>query len=425
MRLAVVAQQASAGGGTRFLRPLVKALANEYPDLTIRVFLNSYTADQLGASAGLEGDRISVSKILPELCALPGSILNGHPPISPARGLLALRPRGRSNPHGAAADLARRLSRFDAVYLAWPYFLHPIRISVPVVGTFHDFNYKHDLGTLGREFVDLLEIQAGYWLGASSIAVASSQFIGEEMRQFYGAQVKEMAVVRLSTLLAGAPRDVHHDIALARHGLKRPYVICPSNTSRHKNLERLLRAYSVIRKSGGPPLVLIGNGTQLLHGLSRGQENDPAAVSLFQTFLNTGLKLNHDVFAFGYVSDEDADGLIGGAQMLVAPSLYEAGSGPALDAWALGTPVAMSSIPPFVEHESFLGVKAALFDPYSEASIAETILHVLGNSCGAADMAEQSRQAMTKYTWRDVARGYRSVFDAAVQGSVPAAPWRF
>jgi glycosyltransferase involved in cell wall biosynthesis len=162
-------------------------------------------------------------------------------------------------------------------------------------------------------------------------------------------------------------------------------------------------------------LVLIGNGTTLFKGLSEEQSADPTAVLLHSAFRETGLELGKDVFTLGYVNDSDADALIAGAELLVAPSRYEAGSGPALDAWALGTPVAMSAIPPFLEHLDFLGVRAATFDPEDEGSIAEAIVEMLARPDAARDMARESKAAIARYTWADVAKGYREAFDAAVE----------
>lgn len=413
MRIAVVAQQASAGGGTRFLRPLLRALAEGYPDLHLTLLVNSYAAEQFGAALGYPNE-IDIVLIDPILCALP--VLR---PTSAREKFRNLTDRVRRRDHAsllrrASTGLAELTAGFDLVYLSWPYFLEPFALEAPTVATFHDFNYKHDFGSLSPSLVSELERQVRHWIEHSDVAVTSSAFIGAELAQHYGNVIHDTQVIRLSTLESGRPGAEQVLQAIASHGLPEDYVVCPSNTSPHKNLASLIRAYRKVRGSGGPPLVFIGSGTDVI---ARTEAQGPTHADLqylVDALDDSGLVSGKDVFALGYVSDQDADALISGARLLVAPSLYEAGSGPALDAWALGTPVAMSAIPPFEEHLSFLGVEAELFDPRQPDDIARTILAALGDRDRALAMARRSQSAIAGYSWSDVAAGYREAFDSAI-----------
>lgn len=415
--MAIVAQQASAGGGTRFLRPLVLALAETYADLDITLFVNAQSAEVFGAGSGFTNRQVRVVPIDPLVSAHPASELAGQPTVTRQRTLFqATGLRDRRPPMlRAVSDLARRVSRFDVVYLAWPFFLHPMEIDAPLVGTFHDFNFKHDFGTLGQEFIDLLEVQTGFWLERCEVAIVSAQFIAEEITRFYPEAAARVRVVRLLPLLAGDAERGEGAAVAERHGIVGPYVICPSNTAPHKNLARLLLAYREVRAAGGPPLVFIGNGTEILRGLTETQRQDPAAAALDDALAASGLVLGVDVHALGYVSDADADALIAGASLLVAPSLYEAGSGPGLDAWALGTPVALSAIPPFLEHLGSLGVEAATFDPLDPQDMARAILGALAEPEATAAAAARSQEAIRRYTGAQLAEGYRAAFDAAIE----------
>lgn len=127
-----------------------------------------------------------------------------------------------------------------------------------------------------------------------------------------------------------------------------------------------------------------------------------------------GLKLGEDVFLLGYVSDEEADTLMGHADMVVSASLYEAGSGPAVDAWHAGTPVAFSNLPPFMEQLEVLGTKAWVFDPNNPDDIANVLERALFETERTRTMVEESLAAIGRRRWADVAREYYEVFRQAI-----------
>jgi glycosyltransferase involved in cell wall biosynthesis len=216
----------------------------------------------------------------------------------------------------------------------------------------------------------------------------------------------------------------------AKYSLPERYLICPTNTSPHKNLVTLFRAFGQMKRDGTSlPLVLTGWGTDDLNQLAQGSDALLAAYdAIFQLHdvrQEEDLELGQDVFALGFVSDFEMDALIRGAEAVLAPSLYEAGSGPAIDAWKLGTLVISSNIPPVLEQIEFLHTEAFLFDPADASGIAETIDRALLDRSAAKLMVDTSRSAMDSYSWDRVADGYLRVFRNAVSrrqvsGSVEA-----
>jgi glycosyltransferase involved in cell wall biosynthesis len=109
------------------------------------------------------------------------------------------------------------------------------------------------------------------------------------------------------------------------------------------------------------------------------------------------------------------DALIRCASAVVSSSLYEAGNGPGLDAWARGIPVAMSGIPPFVEHVEVQGVRAKIFDPRDPLDIAEKIGEILSDPERAREDAQESLRRIREVTWERTAEQYLSVFERAVR----------
>src|SRR5574340_744774 len=125
---------------------------------------------------------------------------------------------------------------------------------------------------------------------------------------------------------------------------------------------------------------------------------------------------DEDYHALGYVSNADVDALTSGADVVVSASLYEAGCGPAMDAWQAGAPVAFSNIPPFLEQMERFGVQAWVFDPLDPDDIADKLRAAIYEPERSREMADASLAAFAEYTWDDVAReSYRVLAEAAEQ----------
>jgi glycosyltransferase involved in cell wall biosynthesis len=129
-----------------------------------------------------------------------------------------------------------------------------------------------------------------------------------------------------------------------------------------------------------------------------------------------GLVRGEDYFPLGYVPNDKVDALTAGADVVVSASLYEAGCGPANDAWQAGAPVAFSNIPQFLEQLERFGVKAWVFDPHDPHDVADKIRSAVFETETTRQMVEQSLHAFESYTWDDVAREYYRVFAQAAEG---------
>ena len=464
MRVAVVFQHRSAGGGARFVVALVRALAENVPGVEIGLFASSVHLEPEGIAhavadlpsvrfipidnassqverrheerrpggpppAGGSGGALPSERTTPyrrlrrELKRSPG-LRRAYSSLVAARDRLSPGPPLARSWTGFALDQStvRALDRYDVVYLGWPYFIEPVDLAVPVVITCHDFNYRHPLGTIGPELAQQLDRQVPAWIGRAAATVVSSRFIAGELELFYPALARKVEVIRLTHLGIAGQSETETEALLAGLGIKSPYMLCASNTSPHKNLSALLEAIGILgRRGNGVPLVLAGWGTEMVglqpDGTSSADDPMAAVHELSRQMRRDGLELGREVFALGYVPDPAIEALIRRATLVVSPSLYEAGCGPALDAWETGTPVAFSDIPPFREHLAELGTEAWLFDPRDPAGMADVLERALADGDVSSGMAARSREAIARRTWADVAREYGRVFNEAVQAT--------
>lgn len=423
------------------MRALVRALSDTVGDIEIGLFADAADMERDGLAV-LFADTPNVT-LVPLAARTDAAVsLAPHSPESAARrvmrplreavkrvGPLAdwYRTRRRraermETPDWAyfALDAASRvrLSEYDVVYLAWPRFLEPVDLGVPVVCTMHDFNFRYPFGNFPDELQTIIDRQTPEWIRRSGAVVVSCEFMRQELERFYPGLARQTRVVRLTNFAITRFTEQSLSQALSRFDLPERFMVCASNTATHKNLENLFRAMGEMKRRGVlVRLVLTGHGTDEI-GPFAGDGLPPAhphyrSQLLSELVRDEGLEVGRDILTLGYVSDVEMDALIRTADLVVSPSLYEAGSGPGVDAWASGTPVAFSDIPPFIEHLEYLGVEAWVFDPLDPAGIADVLTEALTSEESAA-MAERSHVAISHRTWAMIAREYTEAFQLAI-----------
>jgi len=322
-----------------------------------------------------------------------------------------------------SARVVASIGHYNIAYFPWPRQVVPPAQPPALVGTFHDFNHRHGFGNYCEQDVELLDAEMSEWLGGRVQPICSTPFIARELDEYYPERTNDPAVVYLSTFAIHEPSAEDVAKVMADFGLPEGYVLCPTNIGPHKNLISLLRAAGAMKRAGHPvKLVVTGSGTQCigvdptgdpLYSLTFVEPIDALNDALVQGDLIPG----QDIWPLGYVSDAQMDALVRGAALVVAPSRYEAGSGPALDAWRLGTGVVSSALESVVQQMEFLGTEAILFDATDVDEMVGALTSALMHSGTAEAMVERSQRAMTRYTWTDVAREYVAVFRDAIDSS--------
>jgi glycosyltransferase involved in cell wall biosynthesis len=401
-RLAVIDPTGNAGGGTRFLRALLPAFRRVRPELAITFLGNASSIARDDIANELRDVGIQVTN-LDWTRDRPWKSI----PLA-TRGIYKLRRRvARGGPGPDAfleANLAREIEQidgsFDLAYFPWPYRIPTPRLQCAVASTIHDLNFKYFFGSPIYSQAEALRLDRdiGDWLRISR-TITSSRFMADEIARFYPA-VGPVPVIRLASFAEAAVVDEPSEAA-GRIELEKPYILCPTQLTVHKNVGSLIAAQARLRERFPRlKLILTGFATEMASGRSsflgsvRGGD-DP------------------DVIGLGYVSNREMNQLIEGAAVVVNPSLYEAGNGSGLDAWSRGAPVAMSNISSFTEHLAALGVEAALFDPRDPDDIAAKLADVLDHPDVWVGRAARSKTAIDRRTWGQVAAEYLDVFDAA------------
>jgi glycosyltransferase involved in cell wall biosynthesis len=179
-----------------------------------------------------------------------------------------------------------------------------------------------------------------------------------------------------------------------RYQLHHRFVLYVGNIKPHKNLVRLIEAFSALRSGGldDVKLLIIGDEISKLPALRR-------AVHQY--------KLHKHVRFLGYVDDETLSILYRLAAVFVFPSLYEGFGLPPLEAMACGTPVVTSNLSSLPE---VTGGAAILVDPYDVESIVDGIRRVLDDPALAAEMRLKGRVRARQFSWEESVRKTRQVY---------------
>jgi glycosyltransferase involved in cell wall biosynthesis len=404
MKIAVIDHVGNYGGGSRFIRNLLPSLKKRFSDLQITFFGNSQGTDRESFRPILKKSGIEFKP----LAALQLQNLVSHrmPLFAKAIRLAQMKQSKTMSllPILLSGNIKKELEKiikgFDVAYFGWPYFLDYPELDCPVVATFHDFNFKYFFGS--RIFDDaqleLLERQVPVWL-ANATPIVSSHFMKSEIQKFYPACASKVKVIHLAPLCGDQriERQLAQKMVTAL-GVPQPYIIYPTNLCSHKNIGPLIVAVHYLWRNGFQlTLALTGPGTKTISGHA-----SPIGIE-------NGLEPTN-ILGLGYVTDEQMNALITCASVVVTPSLYEAGNGPGIDAWALGVPVAMSDIPCFTEHIHHQRVHAELFDPRNPQDISTKIQNIIKNPRQSEELAKRSQEAVAQITWSSVAEKYLNIF---------------
>jgi glycosyltransferase involved in cell wall biosynthesis len=158
--------------------------------------------------------------------------------------------------------------------------------------------------------------------------------------------------------------------AAARYGIHWPYILAVGNFLPHKNLPRLVEAYSLLPTAlrGAVHLVLAGNPGG--HGPARPVDR--------ATLIRPGVVLP------GFIAPEDLPLLYAGATALVCPSLAEGFGLPVLEAMACGTPVVCARAGALPE---VAGDAAVYMDPSDVQSISSGLQRIVEDEGLRCDLA--------------------------------------
>lgn len=211
--------------------------------------------------------------------------------------------------------------------------------------------------------------------------IAPSAFAREEIVRLVHIPGGRVSAIPLAAddIFLGPPRDAASlDAALARTGLRRPYLLYVGGYEHHKNVGGLLGAFARLRAQRPDlALALIGSG--------------PATEALRTKAAVLGLEAGMDVYFLSGVVD-DLPAVYEGAELYVSLSWRESFGLPPLEAMTRGTAVVASA---WGAAPEVVGDGGILVDPRDADAFVAAAMKLLSDP----GRAGRARAAAARFSW--------------------------
>ena len=287
-----------------------------------------------------------------ESSRLPLSVLE-------ASGLELLRVPVRTRSLREQTTLPRMARQLRAELVHSPYPFTALGWPCPWVVTVHDTMPLDHPGILGSSLKRaVMRVWLHLAVARARLVLTPSRASAEDVLRRWPSARSRLRVVpnAVDPRFLPATRD---EIGRARHrlGLDLPYLLCVAPQRPHKNISRLLEAWSTL-PAGDHALVLVG-----------GRPPDGSVGRVAPQGARRGRVVRVDE-----VPEDDLPAVYSGATAVVVPSLREGFGLPVLEAMACGTPVACSNSTALAE---VAGDAAFLFDPQRVQGMAAALQRLI------------------------------------------------
>jgi glycosyltransferase involved in cell wall biosynthesis len=279
-----------------------------------------------------------------------------------------------------------------------PHYVLPALTPCKSVVTIHD--------CIHLRFPQYLPHKLGYayarsamWLSAhrSSRVLTVSEASKRDILDYVTVPPTKIDVIYngIDELFSTSPPEDDVARVRERYQLDHPFILYAGNIKPHKNLERTIEAFHLLRRSSEfeqVKLVIIGDEIAKYAALRHAVHRH---------------KLHKHVRFFGFVQHSTLAILYRLAAVFVFPSLYEGFGLPPLEAMASGTPVVTSNVSSLPE---VVGDAALLVDPLQPEAIAEAMRRVLTDSTLRADMRSRGLARARQFSWERSIRRVREIY---------------
>ncbi len=285
--------------------------------------------------------------------------------------------------------IMREIWRVKPAVFFSPGFNPPIFSARPFVFTVHDLIHlkvKEESGLAKRAYYELVVKKAAK---QAAKVLTVSHFSKHEIMAWTGVPDENVVVVGNGVSSSFSEIGVRY-----RPGY--PYLFYVGNHKPHKNIARMLKAFSISTVSKDLKLVLSG-------------KPDMSTISDIRDY-----SLEDKVVFAGLIPEDDLPAYFRGAVALLLPSLYEGFGLPVAEAMACGTPVIASNRTSLPE---VVGNAGLLIDPFDIEGMAAAIDAIVTSGELRSDLSEKGLLRAKAFDWDRVATNVIRILNDAAETS--------
>ena len=266
----------------------------------------------------------------------------------------------------------------------------PLMLTMPKVCSIMDLGYLE----FSEQFPKKVFWQLKWWSAISILVskavIAISNSTKDDIVRHYPFAKGKIYVTHLAYDSSKFNMDVSlKDVrrVTKKYSIVDDYILYLGTLKPSKNIEGLIKAFSIIDSKKNLKLVIAGKKGWLYE-------------SIFKKVVDLGLK--DKVIFTDFIPEEDKPGLIKGAKVFVLPSFWEGFGLDVLNAMASGVPVVASDVGSLPE---VVGNAGVLVNPKDITSIAEGITRVLSmTKLEYNSTVEKGVAQAKKFSWEKTAR---------------------
>jgi glycosyltransferase involved in cell wall biosynthesis len=296
---------------------------------------------------------------------------------------------------GEQLGLAWQLYQLNASLVHFPMVQQPILYQRKVVTTMQDLTTLRFTNPSKNRLIFRFKQRVYHWVNQiaarkSKAIITPTEFVKLDVAKYTHTNSRKIVV----TYEAGDSIDTTPEVI--EELVDKQFIMYVGRPTPHKNLERLIEAFAVLKeKHPELHLVLAGKTDKLF-------KRHAAAVE------KMGLQ---DVHFTGFISDGQLRWLYENCAAYVFPSLSEGFGLPGLEAMSHSAPVVSSNATCLPE---VYGDAAHYFDPLDVEAIAKSINDVLTKPDLRKELVKSGKKQVGKYSWKRMAEQTLAVYNSVL-----------
>lgn len=263
-----------------------------------------------------------------------------------------------------------------------PAHYSPMFSTIPTVVTIHDLSYEFYPNEFKKKDLYTLKNWTRKSINSSSHIIAVSKNTKKDIVSLYNVPEEKITVIYNGFTKSDIPQSNKYAI-----DLKYPFILYVGTIQPRKNIERLIRSFSIFNKKHKDiHLVIAGK---------KGWLYDDIFASAIR------YNIENKILFLGYVDDNTKIWLYKNAKLFILPSLYEGFGIPLLEAMSHKCPTITSNSSSLPE---ICGNACLYFNPTSALDISKTIEKLISNEDLRKKLIEKGSKKIKEFSWEKCAK---------------------